>query len=82
MERHAVRMSTRPAPERQPASSAASVERSGPSLMKGPVRKKPQRQANLDAAGEGAHAGSVRGEVGEEVGDDGRGRHGGSRACR
>ena len=35
------------------------------------------RQANLDAAGEGAHAGAVRREVGEEVGDDGRGRHGG-----
>ena len=40
MDRHAVRMITRPAPERQPAISAESVARRGPSLMKGPVRKK------------------------------------------
>ena len=31
----------RPAPDRQPATSAASDARSGPSLMKGPATKKP-----------------------------------------
>ena len=41
MLKHAVRIRTRPAPDRQPATSAASVARSGPSLMKGPATKKP-----------------------------------------
>jgi len=41
MLRHAVRIKMRPAPDRQPATSAASDARSGPSLMKGPATKKP-----------------------------------------
>lgn len=41
MLRHAVKIKTRPAPDKQPASSAASVALSGPSLMNGPVKKKP-----------------------------------------
>jgi len=41
MLKHAVRIRMRPAPDRQPATSAASDARSGPSLMKGPATKKP-----------------------------------------
>ena len=41
MLRHAVRINTSPAPDKQPASYAASVALRGPSLINGPVKKKP-----------------------------------------